>query len=116
MSDSGKTTTAGAQTLAGLNTTGYSGGATQFTAAASQSVAIQRCIQDARVNASMAAASAATLARAALLSGNATAASAAILSALCNPVTATATAEVFAEVISSSVGCNSTVQTAIASE
>lgn len=107
--------TEGAQTLAGLNSTGYSGGTTQFTAAIQQSVGIQRCLQDARVNASMAAASAATQARAALLAGNATAAAAAIQSALCDPVTATATAEVFAEIISSSVGCNATVQTAIAS-
>ncbi len=108
--------TEGAQTLAGLNSTGYSGGTTQFTAAIQQSVGIQRCLQDARVNASTAAASAATQARAALLAGNATAAAAAIQSALCDPVTATATAEVFAEIISSSVGCNGTVQTAIASK
>ena len=108
--------TEGAQALAGLNSTGYSGGATQFTAAILQSVGIQRCIQDARVNASMAAASAATQARTALLAGNATAAAAAIQSALCDPVTATATAEVFAEIISSDVGCNGTVQTAIASK
>jgi len=108
--------TEGAQTLAGLNSTGYSGGTTQFTAAIQQSVGIQRCLQDARVNASTAAASAATQARAALLAGNATAAAAAIQSALCDPVTATATAEVFAEIISSNVGCNGTVQTAIASK
>ena len=108
--------TEGAQTLAGLNSTGYSGGTTQFTAAIQQSVGIQRCLQDARVNASTAAASAATQARAALLAGNASAAAAAIQSALCDPVTATATAEVFAEIISSNVGCNGTVQTAIASK
>ena len=104
---------AGAQTLVGLNRTGYAGGAVQFTTAASQSVAIQRCLQEARVNASMPAASAATLARAALLSGNATAAAQAIQSALCSANTATATAEAFAEVIGSSVGCNGTVQSAL---
>ena len=116
MSLTSETRAAGAQTLAGLNSTGYSGGSSQFTAATVQSVAIQRCLQDARVNASTSAATAATQARTALLAGNATAAAAAIEAALCDPVTATATAEVFAEIISSSVGCNGTVQTAIASE
>ena len=85
----------------------------QFTTAAAQSVAIQRCLQEARVNASRPAASAATLARTALLAGNATAAASAIQSALCSADTATATAEAFAEVISSDVGCNGTVRAAL---
>ena len=99
-----------------MNSTGYAGGAMQFTTAAAQSVAISRCLQEARVNDSRPAASAATMARAALLSGNATGAAAEIQSALCSSVTATATAEAFAEVISSSVGCNSTVQSALQCE
>ena len=104
---------AGAQTLAGMNNTGYAGGSVQFTTAAAQSVAIQRCLQEARVNASMPAASASIQARTALLAGNATAAADAIQSALCSADTATATAEVFAEVIASSVGCNGTVRGAL---
>ena len=104
---------AGAQALAGMNSTGFAGGAMHFTTAAAQSVAIQRCLQEARVNASRPAASAATMARAALLAGNATGAAADIQAALCSSDTATATAEAFAEVISSSVGCNSTVQSAL---
>ena len=104
---------AGAQTLAGINGTGYAGGSVQFTTAAAQSVAIQRCLQEARVNASMPAASAATQARTALLAGNATAAADAIQAALCSVDTASATAEAFAEVISSSVGCNGTVRGAL---
>ncbi|KAL3143100.1 hypothetical protein ABBQ38_003373 [Trebouxia sp. C0009 RCD-2024] len=102
-----------AETLAGLNTTGYAGGAEQFTTAATQSVAIQRCLQEARVNASLPAASAATLATTALLAGNATAAADAIQTALCSADTATATAAAFAEVINSNVGCNGTVQAAL---
>ena len=58
----------------------------------------------------------ATQARNALMAGNAAAAAQAIQSALCNPVTATATAEAFAEVITSSVGCNGTVQSALTSK
>ena len=88
----------------------------QFTTAAAQSVAIQRCLQEARVNASRPAASAATLARTALLAGNATAAAAAIQSALCSTNTALATAEAYAQVIGSSVGCNSTVQNSLQCE
>lgn len=66
------------------------------------------------MNASMPAASAATQARTALLAGNATAAADAILAALCSADTASATAEAFAEVISSSsVGCNGTVRGAL---
>lgn len=85
----------------------------QFATAATQSVAIQRCLQEARVNASLPAASAAAQATTALLAGNATAAADAIQSALCSGDTATATAEAFAEVINSNVGCNGTVQAAL---
>ena len=101
--------------MAALNTTGYSGGSSQFTAATAQSVAIQRCLQTARVNASATVASSVTQARTALRTGNATAATAAIQAALCSPVTATATAQVFAEIIRSSVGCNVVVRSALQS-
>ena len=65
------------------------------------------------MNASRPAASAATQATTALLAGNATAAANAIQSGLCSADTATATAEAFAEVITSNVGCNGTVQAAL---
>ena len=65
------------------------------------------------MNASRPAANAAVQARAALLAGNATAAAAAIQTGLCSSDTATATAESFAEVINSNVGCNGTVQAAL---
>ena len=107
---------AGAETLAGLNSTGYAGGSQGFTAATAQSVAIQRCLAQARTNSSANAAALAAQARAALNSGNATAAAQTIQAALCSAVTATATAEVFAEIITSTVGCNGTVQTALQSK
>ena len=105
--------TAGAQALAGMNSTGYAGGATAFTEAASQSTAILNCLQSARLNSSAIAAAAAAAARAALRAGNATAAAAAVTRSLCNPVTAIATAQVFAETIHSSVGCSGAVHNAL---
>ena len=106
----------GAETIAGLNSTGYSNGAMGFTEATVQSVAIQRCLAQARTNSSTSAKAIATQARNALMAGNSTAAVEAIQAALCDPVTATATAEAFAEIITSNVGCNGTVQTALTSK
>ncbi len=105
----------GAQAVASDSTNNYSGGATTFASASARFTVVRQCLLNATVAASAAASSAVSTAQTALASSNATGATSVIQNNICNPVTATAVAQAFAEAIATGTGCNGVVYTAISS-
>ena len=106
----------GAQAVASDSTNNYSGGATTFTSASARFSVVRQCLLNATITASAAASSAVSTAETAIANSNATGATSVIQNSICNPVTATAVAQAFAEAIATGTGCNGVVYTAISSK
>ncbi len=101
--------------MASDSTNNYSGGATTFASASARFSVVRQCLLNATITASAAANSAVSTAETAIASSNATGATSVIQNNICDPVTATAVAQAFAEAIATGTGCNGVVYTAISS-
>ena len=107
---------AGAQAVASDSTNAYSGGAATFASATARFTIVRQCLFNATIAANAAASTAVSTAETAISSSNATSATSVITKNICNPVTATAVAQAFAEAIATGTGCNGVVYTAITCE